>query len=97
LPPTARLSAQLWVAQHPDVNVVGFTGSVKTGCQIARDAQVGPGRIVALHDRSSTLYQCYEENRCLCFWSDNATEPYAQAGDAAKFVFAEMGGNSRWR
>ena len=40
---------------HPDVNVVGFTGSVRTGCQIARDAQTD---------------------------------------DAAKHVFAEMGGKS---
>lgn len=40
---------------HPGVSVVGFTGSVATGCQIARDAQ---------------------------------------QGDAAKHVFAEMGGKS---
>ena len=43
------------LVKHPGVHVVGFTGSVATGCQIARDAQTQ---------------------------------------DAAKFVFAEMGGKS---
>ena len=37
--------------------------------------QVGLGRIVALYYRSSTSYQIHQHIRCLCFWSDNATEP----------------------
>ena len=33
------------------------------------------GRIVALYSRSSTLHWIHKENRYLCFWSDDATEP----------------------
>ena len=33
----------------------------------ASKVRVGFGRNVALYDRSSSLYQIYVENRCLCF------------------------------
>ena len=53
----------------------GGGGALGDAVAALQAASIGLGRIVALYYRSSTSYQIHQHIRCLCFWSDNATEP----------------------